>query len=91
MSSIKIAISLEQNLLEELDRMVQNKIFPNRSKAIQEAVAEKIFRTNRSRLAKECAKLDIKFEQSLAEEGMSTERLEKQMSWQYCKKSAISW
>ena len=64
---------MEQNLLEELDQMVQNKIFPNRSKAIQEAVVEKISRINRSRLAMECAKLDIKFEQSLAEEGMSME------------------
>lgn len=72
MSSIKIAISLEQNLLEELDLMVQNKIFPNRSKAIQEAVVEKISRMNKSRLTKECAKLELKFEQSLAEEGMST-------------------
>lgn len=76
MSSKKIAISLEQNILAELDQMVQNKIFPNRSKAIKEAVVEKINRVNRSRLAKECAKLDIKFEQSLAEEGMSMEREE---------------
>lgn len=73
MGSIKIAISLEQNLLAELDQMVQNKIFPNRSKAIQEAVLEKISRINRNRLAKECAKLDIKFEQSLAEDGISME------------------
>lgn len=73
MSSVKIAISLEQNLLEAIDQMVQNKIFPNRSKAIQEALLEKISRMNKMRLAKECAKLDAKFEQSLAEEGLSME------------------
>jgi len=76
MSSVKIAISLEKNLLKELDQMVQDKIFPNRSKAIQEAILEKISRINRSRLAKECAKLDTKFEKSLAEEGMPMESTE---------------
>ncbi|MBD3290524.1 ribbon-helix-helix protein, CopG family [candidate division KSB1 bacterium] len=76
MSSIKIAISLEQKLVEELDQMVQNNVYPNRSKAIQDAVQEKITRINKNRLAKECAKLDINFEQSLSEEGLSTESAE---------------
>ncbi len=73
MGTVKIAISLEQNILKELDQMVKKNIFPNRSKAIQEAVAEKISRINKSRLARECAKLDPKYEQSLADEDVSIE------------------
>ena len=36
-----------------------------------EAIQEKLTRVNRSRLARECAKLDPKFEKALAEEGLS--------------------
>jgi hypothetical protein len=44
-------------------------VFQNRSRAIQTALHEKIERVEGSRLAAECAKLDPKFEQLLAEEG----------------------
>jgi len=46
------------------------KVFPPTEAAIQEAVAEKLARMERSRLASECAKLDPKFEKALAEEGL---------------------
>jgi metal-responsive CopG/Arc/MetJ family transcriptional regulator len=71
MGTAKIAISIEEELLGKLDRLVSSKVFPNRSRAIQEAVQEKLSRVNRSRLARECAKLDPKFEKALAEEGIS--------------------
>ncbi len=71
MGTAKIAITIEEELLERLDRLVSSKVFKNRSKAIQEAVQEKLSRVNRSRLARECAKLDPKFEKALAEEGIS--------------------
>ncbi len=71
MGTAKIAITIEEGLLDGLDRLVSSKVFPNRSKAIQEAVQEKLSRVNRSRLARECAKLDPKFEKALAEEGVS--------------------
>jgi hypothetical protein len=48
-------------------------VYPNRSKAIQEAVADKLKRLERSRLTQECAKLDPKYEQNIAEEGFSME------------------
>jgi hypothetical protein len=51
--------------------LVKSKYFPNRNKAIPEAVSEKLIRLEKSRLAQECAKLDPDFEQSLAEEGFS--------------------
>ncbi len=73
MATSKIAITLENNMLKRLDMLVKSKIFPNRSKAIQEAVADKLKRIEKSRLAQECAKLDPEFEQSLAEEGFTSE------------------
>ncbi len=73
MSVAKVAITLDENLLQKIDRLVRQKVFPNRSKAIQEAVEEKILRFDRNSLARECAKLDPKFEQAMAEEGMSVE------------------
>ena len=44
---------------------------PYRSQAIQEAVKEKLARIKRTRLAKECAKLDPTFEKAMADEGLT--------------------
>jgi metal-responsive CopG/Arc/MetJ family transcriptional regulator len=76
MARAKVAISLDENTLNQLDRLVKDRVFPNRSQAIQEAVAEKISRLDRSRLARECAKMEPAFEKALAEEGLSTELAE---------------
>jgi metal-responsive CopG/Arc/MetJ family transcriptional regulator len=73
MAASKIAITIDDKVLKQLDNLVKAKHFPNRSKAIQDAVAEKLARLGRSRLAEECAKLDPDFERSLAEEGLSAE------------------
>ena len=73
MAASKIAITMEEKLVKRLDDLVKSRIFPNRSKAIQEAVEEKLKRMEKTRLAAECAKLDPKYEQSLAEEGFSSE------------------
>jgi metal-responsive CopG/Arc/MetJ family transcriptional regulator len=73
MGASKIAITLDSDLVKQLDMLVKSNIFPNRSKAIQEAVGEKLTRMQKSRLAQECAKLDADFEQSLAEEGFKSE------------------
>ena len=69
----KIAITLDENLVQKIDRMVKKHVFPSRSKAIQCAVEEKMIRLDKSRLAQECSKLDPKSEQSLADEGISME------------------
>ena len=76
MSTTKIAITIEEHLLDRLDRLVKAGVFPNRSKALQEAVQEKLARFDRGRLARECAKLDKKLERSIAEDGMSVEMSE---------------
>ena len=70
MLSAKIAITIDQDLLTQLDRLVKERRFPNRSRALQEALRDKLQRLDRSRLARECAKLDPLFEQQLAEEGL---------------------
>jgi metal-responsive CopG/Arc/MetJ family transcriptional regulator len=73
MSASKVAISIDQNLLAELDQLVEKKVFSSRSQAIQLSVAEKISRLRRKRLAEECAKLDPSVEKAMAEEGMAGE------------------
>jgi len=71
MSTSKIAITLESGTLAEVDALVKKHMFPNRSRAIQEAVKEKLSRLNQSLLAQECAKLDPKYEKALADEGLT--------------------
>jgi metal-responsive CopG/Arc/MetJ family transcriptional regulator len=73
MAASKIAITMDDNLLKRLDNLVKSRTFPNRSRAIQEAVREKLARIDKSRLARECSKLDPKYEQTLAEEGFAME------------------
>jgi metal-responsive CopG/Arc/MetJ family transcriptional regulator len=73
MGRSKVAISLDEQVLNRLDHLVKKAVFQNRSQAIQVAVKEKLERLERSRLAQECAKLDHDFEKSLAEEGLSEE------------------
>ena len=73
MPSVKVAITLEQETLRQVDSLVARKVFPNRSRAIQTALREKIDRLEGGRLAAECAKLDPTFEQGLAEEGLGAD------------------
>jgi len=73
MQTAKIAITIDQATLLRLDRLVTQKVFPSRSNAIQVAIQEKIERLDRTRLARECARLDPRAEQALAEEGMAQE------------------
>lgn len=73
MAVSKIAITMDDNLLKQLDLLVKSKAYPNRSRAIQDAVADKLKRLERGRLARECAKLDPGHEQDMAEEGLPVE------------------
>jgi metal-responsive CopG/Arc/MetJ family transcriptional regulator len=73
MSVAKIAITLDQNLLATIDRLVRQHVFPNRSRVIQQAVEEKVAKLESNRLVRECAKLDPDFEKAMAEEGLSNE------------------
>lgn len=73
MSTAKVAITIEESLLSRLDRLVNSRVFPNRSRAIQEAVSDKLARIDHRRLTKECSKLNKTFEQAMAEEGLGSE------------------
>lgn len=71
MPKAKIAVTLERNILGEVDRLVKQHAYPNRSRAIEEALREKLLRLKKTRLAREAARLDPALEPSLAEEGLS--------------------
>ena len=73
MGRSKIAITLDENTVGAVDRLVTERRYPNRSQAIQEALDEKLARLSQTRLAVESAKLDPAYEQALADEGMSEE------------------
>jgi Arc/MetJ-type ribon-helix-helix transcriptional regulator len=68
MSTVKIAITIESDVLSRVDALVTHGSFPSRSRAIQVAVAEKLARVEGTRLAAECARLDRREEQALADE-----------------------
>jgi Arc/MetJ-type ribon-helix-helix transcriptional regulator len=72
MAPIKIAITIDDKILRRLDLLVQSNVFPNRSKAIKEAIEDKLVRLDNTRLVQECAKLNPSFEQAIAEEGLSS-------------------
>jgi metal-responsive CopG/Arc/MetJ family transcriptional regulator len=76
MPTVKIAVTVDADLLARLDRLVEEKRFPSRSRAVQEALHEKLARLRRTRLAQECAKLDPRAEQELADEGLAADREE---------------
>ncbi len=73
MNNSKIAITIDKALLMQLDLLVAEHRFPNRSRIIQEAVREKLTRLEGSRLAREAAKLNPLFEKKIAEEGLAYE------------------
>ncbi len=70
MAMSKVAVTLEEKTLKEVDRWVREQRYPNRSRAVQAALEEMARRLHRSRLAAEAAKLEIAEERELAEEGI---------------------
>lgn len=76
MGKAKIAITLEEEYIEQIDRLVSKHVFQNRSQAVQEAVGDKLQRIKRNRLSKECTKLNPVFEKAMAEEGLNKDTSE---------------
>jgi len=77
MPKTKVALTLDSELLDRLDELVERKRFRNRSQAIELALAEKLQRLARTRLAREAAKLNPREEKRLADEGLADDL----MSW----------
>ncbi len=73
MPKTKIAVTVDSEIIDELDELIAQERFPNRSQAIEAALTEKLERLSRARLARECAKLDTAEEKALAEEGLLSE------------------
>jgi metal-responsive CopG/Arc/MetJ family transcriptional regulator len=73
MPKTKIAIAIDPALLGRLDDLVAEARFPSRSQAVEAAVRDALARFDRTRLARECAKLDPSFEQTLAEDGLAAD------------------
>ncbi len=71
MPKTKVAVTLDSKLVGEVDHLVKERRFANRSQAIETAVAEKLQRLAQTRLARECGKLDASEERALAEEGLA--------------------
>jgi len=74
MPKTKLAVTLDSTLVSELDKLVSKRRFANRSQAVEVAVAEKLERLAKARLARECAKLNPAEERALAEEGLAGSR-----------------
>ena len=70
MPKTKVALTLQSRLLEQVDELVARKRFRNRSQAIETALADKLHRLARTRLARESAKLNPREEKRVADEGL---------------------
>ena len=66
----KIVITIDEEIVEQLDNLIAQQSSKNRSQAIEEAVLEMLDRLKRDCLARECAKLDPVLEQEMADEGL---------------------
>lgn len=67
MASAKVGVSMDKDLLVELDRLVQDQHFSSRSQVVQQAVREKLRKLKRARFLRECAKFDPAEEQRFAD------------------------
>jgi metal-responsive CopG/Arc/MetJ family transcriptional regulator len=70
MPKTKVALTLDAELLQRVDELVAQQRFRNRSQAVEAALADKVHRLARTRLARESAKLNPKGEKRLADEGL---------------------
>jgi metal-responsive CopG/Arc/MetJ family transcriptional regulator len=71
MSRREIAVSIDQRVLNRLDRLIGEGKLPGRDQAIENAIAEKLEALEEDSFTRECRKLDPEFEKMLAEEGMA--------------------
>ncbi|MFO7919070.1 MAG: ribbon-helix-helix domain-containing protein [Anaerolineae bacterium] len=67
----KVTVTIGRELLKRLNRLVAEGKYPSRSSAVENAVKEQLAKVERSRLAREAAKLDPAYEQALADEGLA--------------------
>lgn len=73
MAKTKVAVTLDTQTVRRVDRLVRDARYPNRSQAIEAAVAAHLERLERRRLAEECGKLDPAAERALAKAGLGSD------------------
>ena len=71
MPKTKVALTIDSTLLQRVDELVDRRRFRSRSQAIEAALADKLHRLARTRLARESAKLNPREEKRLADEGLA--------------------
>ena len=71
MPKTKVALTLDADLLEQVDDLVAKQKFRNRSQAVEAALSDKLHRLARTRLARETAKLNPTEEKRMADEGLA--------------------
>ena len=71
MPKTKVALTLDADLIEQVDELVARQKFRNRSQAVEAALSDKLRRLARTRLAREAAKLNRTEEQQFADEGLA--------------------
>jgi metal-responsive CopG/Arc/MetJ family transcriptional regulator len=76
MRKAKIAVTIDEKIVDRLDGLVHQRAFANRSQAVEQALLEKLERIDRIRLAREAAKVNVDEERSLAEEGIDRDGAE---------------
>jgi Arc/MetJ-type ribon-helix-helix transcriptional regulator len=70
MPKTKVALTLDAGLLDQVDDLVAKRRFRNRSQAVEAALADKLQRLARTRLAREAAKLNPSEEKRFAEDSL---------------------
>ena len=73
MGKSMITITLDDAVLETLDRLVEDSVYPDRDLAIQDALEYKLKVMDKSAFKRELAKMDPEFEQRMADEGLAAD------------------
>jgi len=68
MSTIRVTVTIDQFLINQVDKMVEKNLFKNRSAAIQTAVEDEIQKVKEKSFELACSMLDKNEEQELADE-----------------------
>jgi Arc/MetJ-type ribon-helix-helix transcriptional regulator len=73
MPATKIAITMEEDIVRQIDRLVKEGKYRSRSNAIQEALKDRLRDWRRSRLLTELASLNPEEEREFADEALHLE------------------
>ena len=67
MPNTRVTITLDEEMVSQLDKLVKHGVFASRSKAIQVALEEKLSQIQKVRLSRDYLKLDQVFDKDITE------------------------